>query len=327
MVEIRYRRATTEDVEGVAALFRRTRETSLPYLPRIHSPAEDLEFFRSRVFTEDAVWVAERSTHLVGFCAFGSGWLNHLYVDPPYQGCGIGTALVRIALEKNANLHVWVFQENMQARAFYEAKGFALVKETDGSGNEERLPDALYRFNVVSVPVIETPRLRLRGHRYSDLLPCVAMWSDPNVTKFISGRASTQQQTWSRLLTYIGHWALLGFGYWVIEDKASTEFVGEVGFADFQREIAPSMRDRPELGFALASRFHAKGYATESVRAVLSWSDKHLSYPNTVCLINPENLASLRVVQKCGYKLFERGLYNEQPTLFLSRDRVRADRR
>jgi len=170
-----------------------------------------------------------------------------------------------------------------------------------------------------SIPVVETPRLRLREHRYDDLSDCVAMWSDPSVTKFIGGRASSEQQTWSRLLSYLGHWALLGFGYWAIEEQASGEFVGEVGFADFKRDIAASMKGKPELGFALASRVHGKGYATEAVGAALAWADDQLRCPTTVCLVNPANPASLRVVTKCGYEPFESGTYNGQPVLFLSR--------
>jgi RimJ/RimL family protein N-acetyltransferase len=175
-----------------------------------------------------------------------------------------------------------------------------------------------------STPVIETARLRLRGYRYEDLSDSVAMWADPKVAQFISGRASTEQQTWSRLLSYIGHWALMGFGYWVIEEKATGEFVGDVGFADFKRDIAASMRGKPELGFALVSRFHGKGYATEAVRAVLAWADAELPEPATVCLITPQNAASIHVVEKCGYKMLENGLYNNQPVLFLQRDAPRG---
>jgi RimJ/RimL family protein N-acetyltransferase len=169
-------------------------------------------------------------------------------------------------------------------------------------------------------PSIETPRLRLRAHRYEDLPSCVAMWSDPDVTRFISGRASTEQQTWSRLLMYVGHWAVMGFGCWVIEENASGDFVGEVGFADFKRDIAASMRDKPELGFALSPRFHGRGYATEAVRAAVTWADANVASRTSVCMINPQNAASIRVVTKCGYAVFEEGVYSEQPVLFLSRD-------
>jgi RimJ/RimL family protein N-acetyltransferase len=148
------------------------------------------------------------------------------------------------------------------------------------------------------------------------------MWSDPIVTRYIGGKPSTRQQTWSRLVNYAGHWALLGFGYWVLEEKTTGRFAGEVGFADFHREIAASMRDVPELGFALASHAHGKGYATEAVAAVVAWGDRHLPSPRTVCLIDPRNAASLRVVQKAGYAIFEHATFNDGPALFLERHRT-----
>ncbi|HEX3671177.1 MAG TPA: GNAT family N-acetyltransferase [Candidatus Cybelea sp.] len=173
----------------------------------------------------------------------------------------------------------------------------------------------------IVAPVIDTPRLRLRGHRAGDLPACIAMWSDPHVTRFIGGRPSTEQQTWARLLAYVGHWALMGFGYWAIEERRSNEFVGEVGFADFKRDIAASIKDKPELGFALGPRFHGLGYATEGVRAALAWADAYLPYSTTVSLVNPENLASLRVLEKCGYGCPQRIVLMEQPVSAFSRGR------
>lgn len=145
------------------------------------------------------------------------------------------------------------------------------------------------------------------------------MWADPDVTRFIGGKPSTAQQTWSRMLAYLGHWQLMGFGYWAIEEKASSAFVGEAGFADFKRDIAPSMKGYPELGFALACAHHGKGYATEAARAVVTWGDAHLASRKTVCLINPDNAASLRVAEKCGYEVFEQSEYNGQQVLLLAR--------
>ena len=175
-----------------------------------------------------------------------------------------------------------------------------------------------------AVPVIETERLRLRRHTNADLAPSLAMWSDPNTTRFIGGKPSSEQQTWMRLLQYVGHWDLMGFGYWAIEERLSGAFIGEVGFADFKRDIAPSMRGNPELGFALSGSYQRKGFATEAVRGALSWADAHLPYPQTVCLIDLENRISLRVAEKCGYDVFERGRYNGQSVLFLSRAALRT---
>ena len=175
-----------------------------------------------------------------------------------------------------------------------------------------------------SVPIVETARLTLRPHRLADFDASFAMWSDPVVTRYIGGKPSTEQQTWSRLMGYVGHWSLLGFGYWVIEEKSTGSFVGEVGFADFRRVIAASMRDVPEIGWTLDSRFHGRGYATEAVRAAVAWGDVRFGPVRTVCLISAANVASIRVAQKSGYVEFERTVFNEQPTLFLARGTFHA---
>src|SRR5579875_2663294 len=90
-----------------------------------------------------------------------------------------------------------------------------------------------------AAPVLETERLRLHGHRLADFADSAALWTDPLVTRFIGGRPSTPDEVWSRLSRYIGHWTALGFGYWAVRERASGRFAGEVGLADFRREIDP----------------------------------------------------------------------------------------
>lgn len=172
---------------------------------------------------------------------------------------------------------------------------------------------------LVEVPVLETGRLRLRGHRLADFADCAAMWADPIVTRHIGGRPFSQEEVWARLLRYVGHWALLGFGYWAIEEKTTGEFVGELGFADFKRDIKPSLDDAPELGWALASRVHGQGYATEAVRGAITWGDLHFARARTTCLIHPENLASIRVAEKCGYREFQRATYKDHAVILFER--------
>ena len=132
------------------------------------------------------------------------------------------------------------------------------------------------------------------------------MWSDPNVVRFIGGKPSTESQTWMRILNYAGLWALLGYGYWAIEEKPGGTFVGEGGFADFHRNLDPRM-DAPEIGWAFATAFHGRGYATEAVQAIVAWGDRQLTPARTVCLIAPDNSASVRVAEKCGYQRFANG--------------------
>ncbi|MDH4441085.1 MAG: GNAT family N-acetyltransferase, partial [Rhizobium sp.] len=125
-------------------------------------------------------------------------------------------------------------------------------------------------------PDILTPRTLMRAHRLTDFEPMATMWSDDAVTRYILGRPSTRAETWSRLLRYIGHWQALGFGYWAIEDRATGGFIGEVGFADYQRDIEPSLGDTPEAGWVLSPDVHGRGIATEVMSAALDWADRTL---------------------------------------------------
>jgi RimJ/RimL family protein N-acetyltransferase len=97
------------------------------------------------------------------------------------------------------------------------------------------------------------------------------MWADPIVTRYIGGKPLNAEESWARLLRYAGHWALLGFGYWVVEEKETGSFAGEIGFADYKRNMEPSLDGTPEIGWVIASEFHGKGYATEAVRAAVIW--------------------------------------------------------
>jgi RimJ/RimL family protein N-acetyltransferase len=173
---------------------------------------------------------------------------------------------------------------------------------------------------AVEVPILETERLKLRGHRLDDFIHCAAMWADPKVTRHIGGKPLTEEESWTRLLRYVGHWSLLGFGYWVAEEKTTGNFVGEIGFADYKRDLEPALKGVPEIGWVLASQTHGRGYATEAVRAVVAWGDAHFGSARTACIIAPENLASIRVAVKCGYREFQLTTYKGQPTMMFVRE-------
>ncbi len=147
------------------------------------------------------------------------------------------------------------------------------------------------------------------------------MWSDPDVTRYIGGKPLTEEESWTKFLRYVGHWSLLGFGYWAVEEKATGKFVGEIGFADYKRDLQPSLEGIPEIGWVLASQAHGKGYATEAVRGVTAWGDAHFGLARTACIIAPDNAASIRVAVKCGYREWQRTTYHGHPTLMFVRER------
>jgi RimJ/RimL family protein N-acetyltransferase len=171
-------------------------------------------------------------------------------------------------------------------------------------------------------PVLETERLRLRPHRVDDFADCVAMWSDPVITRYTIGNPAPPAQTWKRILAYRGHWALLGFGYWAVEEKATARYIGDVGFAEHKRDIQPPIEGIPELGWALISQAHGKGYATEASRAAVAWGDGHFGPAPTVCIIHQENRPSFRVADKLGYREVRRTSNDAGVSVVLARSPV-----
>jgi RimJ/RimL family protein N-acetyltransferase len=103
-----------------------------------------------------------------------------------------------------------------------------------------------------------------------------------------------------------------------VRDRATGRFVGDVGLADLQRAIEPAL-DAPEMGWVLAPWAHGRGLATEAVRAVLDWSAAHLGAPRTMCIIDPDNAASIRVADKCGYRALAPARYKGDPILVFER--------
>jgi len=146
------------------------------------------------------------------------------------------------------------------------------------------------------------------------------MWADPKVVRHIGGKPFDEQQVWSKILAYAGHWALNGYGLWAVEERETGRLVGELGFADFRRKIKPTLGSAPEAGWVFASAAHGKGYATEALKAALRWADRR--FRRTVCIIDPGNAASARVAEKCGFKMLRRAKYRGEPTVVYSRPRA-----
>ncbi|TQF26387.1 acetyltransferase [Bradyrhizobium sp. UNPF46] len=138
------RQLALADMGAAAQVHRVAFDQAMPWLVGLHTLDEDLWFYRERVFPTCRVWGCFDDEVLSGIIAFREGWVEQLYVLPVVQGRGVGTELLDVAKQVCDRLELWTFQRNTRARRFYEARGFALVEQTDGARNEEKEPDAHY---------------------------------------------------------------------------------------------------------------------------------------------------------------------------------------
>ncbi|HEX5257553.1 MAG TPA: GNAT family N-acetyltransferase [Sphingomicrobium sp.] len=158
-------------------------------------------------------------------------------------------------------------------------------------------------------PTLETERLILRAFRTDDLDPLGAMWADPEVVRFIGGHVLSREDTWRRSLAACGQWPYTGFGYWVAERKSDGKVVGQAGFADFKRDMQPSIEGEPELGYVFSPKVHGQGMAHEACAAALEWADANLDAASYPAIISPENAASIRLAERLGFERAPDAIY------------------
>ena len=145
--------------------------------------------------------------------------------------------------------------------------------------------------------MIETERLLLRAWQPSDEAPFAALNADPEVTRYLRGPMRRDQS--DELLARIrGHWQEHGFGLYAVEVRDSGAFIGFVGLAipSFLPEVLPAV----EVGWRLAREAWGNGYATEGARASLRHGFDELGLRQIISIIDPGNVASLRVAERLG---------------------------
>jgi RimJ/RimL family protein N-acetyltransferase len=150
-------------------------------------------------------------------------------------------------------------------------------------------------FDLRSIPVLETARLRLRGFEARDLEPLAALNADPEVMRFLGDGATLDRHgSWRQLAMMIGHWALRGYGLFAVERRTDGAFVGRIGL------LEPEGWPGTELAWTVAPAHWRQGYATEAAAAVRDWAFGTLRIRRLVSMIDEGNRASARVAEKVG---------------------------
>jgi RimJ/RimL family protein N-acetyltransferase len=145
---------------------------------------------------------------------------------------------------------------------------------------------------------LETERLILRQWRTEDFEPFARICADPEVMRFLNqeGKPLTRHEAWRNMAFHVGHWHLLGYGHWAVEERASGRFIGRIGF------LNPEGWPGFEIGWTLGREYWGKGYASEGARRALRYAFTELGRDHVISLIHPENRASMKVAERLGEK-------------------------
>jgi RimJ/RimL family protein N-acetyltransferase len=152
---------------------------------------------------------------------------------------------------------------------------------------------------VSGVDEVCTERLRLRRFRAGDAEAFAAINADPLVARCLGG-VMDRMASDALLARLMAHWDEHGFGRWAAELRNGGRMVGFVGLAipGFLPAVLPAV----EVGWRLASDVWGRGLATEGGRAGIEWGFGGLGLDRIISIIDPGNLASVRVAEKLGMR-------------------------
>jgi RimJ/RimL family protein N-acetyltransferase len=151
--------------------------------------------------------------------------------------------------------------------------------------------------------MLQTERLLLRPWRTRDLAPFAALNADPEVSATLGGvlTATASEQLATRLQAAIER---NGWGYWALEFRASGEFAGFTGLAEFlsadEEGVMACAEPRVEIGWRLARRYWGQGLVTEAARAALRFAFETLALPEIISITAAINHRSMAVMTRLG---------------------------
>jgi [ribosomal protein S5]-alanine N-acetyltransferase len=153
---------------------------------------------------------------------------------------------------------------------------------------------------MTEISCLQTPRLTLRPFVPEDAPVLYRINQREGVLRYFPGSTPPSLEKVARFVAFQQkHWEKFGYGNWAIVPTGETEMAGWVGL-----QFLPELNET-EVGFLLDAPFWGKGYATEAARASLQFGFDHFDFDHIIALVHPENLASRRVIAKCGMSYVE----------------------
>jgi [ribosomal protein S5]-alanine N-acetyltransferase len=148
---------------------------------------------------------------------------------------------------------------------------------------------------------IETARLVLRPFQPSDVEAAFTWFGDPVVMQFtVTGPDPSIEDTRRRLVYFADHQQAHGFSKWVILQAGSGKAIGDSGLLVLQEY------GWIDLGFRLAQPYWGQGLATEAASAWVRVAFDELHLERLGAFVHPKNAASIRVLEKLGFRVVRR---------------------
>jgi RimJ/RimL family protein N-acetyltransferase len=145
-------------------------------------------------------------------------------------------------------------------------------------------------------PLLQTANLRIRRWEGRDVQPFAIMCADPAVTQFFTGPMALmqcfQEIEWQEVC-----FDAYQYGIWVVELKATGEFIGCVGF---DPTMMVPKGNTVRLTWKLRREFWGMGYAYEAAMEVMKYAFTQLEVAEVIAIVHPANIRSRQLVKRLG---------------------------
>lgn len=152
----------------------------------------------------------------------------------------------------------------------------------------------------MSAPFLSSERLEYWKPDASDFEALFELVSHPETCRYL-GPAPTRADTYQRFQRNAGSWLLHGYGMLMVRQKGYTDLIGNCGIFQSWRDLGEDFDNCPEAGWIIGADHVGKGSAGEAMRTILAWFDREFGPKRMVCMIEPDNAASIRLADKLGF--------------------------
>jgi ribosomal-protein-alanine N-acetyltransferase len=155
-------------------------------------------------------------------------------------------------------------------------------------------------------------RIELRPFVAEDAPTMQGVYGDPAVMRWVGDGPTADVDGAAALLAgYIAHQDRYGFSSWALVDRATGTLFGDAGLGYEHGQV--------HLGYTLAQAWWGRGYATEAARLCVAAAFDELYLPSVRAIAEPENAASIRVLEKAGFRAVGHRLaYGREHAMFLA---------
>jgi RimJ/RimL family protein N-acetyltransferase len=160
------------------------------------------------------------------------------------------------------------------------------------------------RRSPLASPRLSTPRLDLEPLLPEALAEVRAVWTDPDVRRYLfDDRVVSTERARELLEASARDFGERGFGLWALHSRLAEPLIGFCGLAQ------PPGALEPQLMYGLVPAYWGRGLATEAARAVLEHGFGELAVRVVAANTDAANAASVRVLERLGMRLARRALF------------------